>query len=103
MSRVELKESHPLLERALELQPKEIRARYQFALQYSAEGNDTRAATLLEALIKDTPEYTEAHRSLSTIYFRLGRPTAGREQRKIAEEMDAAIQAKDQERARGLK
>ena len=46
---------------------------------------------------------TEAHRSLSTIYFRIGRVAAGREQRKVAEAMDAAIQAQDQERGRNLK
>jgi len=48
------------------------------------------------------PDYIEAHRSLSTIYFRLGRATEGREQKKIAETMDAAVQAKDLERGRSL-
>ena len=51
----ELKESHTLLARAFQLQPKEIRIRYQFALQYSAEGDDRKAAELLESLIKDAP------------------------------------------------
>lgn len=98
-----LKESHPLLEHAVRLQPKEIRARYQFALQNSGEGNDRRAAALLEDLIKDTPEYTEAHRSLSAIYFRLGRSTDGRKERKVAEDLDQAIQSRDQELGRSLK
>jgi cytochrome c-type biogenesis protein CcmH/NrfG len=98
-----LKESRPLLEHALQLQPKEIRARYQYALLCSAEEDDKRAAALLESLIKDAPEYTEAHRSLSTIYFRMGRAAEGREQRKVAEEMDAAMQAQDQTRGQGLK
>ena len=98
----QLPEARSRLEHALQLQPKEIRARYQFALVCSAQGDDKKAAELLEILIKDAPEYTEAHRSLSTIYFRLGRPNEGREQRKIAETMDAAIQAQDQERGRNL-
>jgi tetratricopeptide (TPR) repeat protein len=97
------KEARSYLERALQLQPKEIRASYQFALLCSDEGDDRRAAALLEALIKHAPEYTEAHRSLSTIYFRLGRVSEGRREKKIAETMDAAIQAKDQERGRSLK
>jgi tetratricopeptide (TPR) repeat protein len=98
-----LKESHFLLERALQIQPKEIGARYQFALQCAAEGNDKRAAALLESLIKDAPNYAEAHRSLSTIYFRVGRVADGRQERKLAEEIDAQIQAKDQELGRSLK
>jgi len=57
----------------------------------------------LEALVKDAPEYTEAHRSLSTTYFRLGRVADGKREKKIAEAMDAAIQAKEQERGRSLK
>ena len=91
------------LEQAHQLRPKEIRVRYQFALLCSDEGDDKQAATLLESLIKDAPDYTEAHRSLSTIYFRLGRAAEGRQQRKIAEEMDAAIQAREQERGRKLR
>jgi len=97
-----LQESHSRLEQATLLQPKDIRVRYQFALMRSEEGDDRRAAALLEALVKDAPEYTEAHRSLSTIYFRLGRMAEARREKKIAEAMDAAIQAKDQARGRSL-
>ncbi len=97
-----LQESHSRLEQAMLLQPKDIRVRYQFALMRSDQGGDRRAAALLEALVKDAPEYTEAHRSLSTIYFRLGRMAEARREKKIAEAMDAAIQAKDQARGRSL-
>jgi len=99
----QLKKAHPLLSRGIQLRPQDVRIRYQFALEFSAEGNDARALALLESLIKDAPEYTEAHRSLSTIYFRLGRAQEGRKERKIAEDMDAAIQAHDQEKGRALK
>jgi tetratricopeptide (TPR) repeat protein len=98
-----LAEAQSRLEQANQLRPKEIRVRYQFALLCSDEGDDKRAAGLLRDLIKDAPEYTEAHRSLSTIYFRLGRAAEGRQERKIAEEMDAAIQAQEQERGRRLR
>jgi Tfp pilus assembly protein PilF len=91
------------LERALLLRPKEIRVRYQFALLCSDEGNDHKAAAVLESLLKDAPEYIEAHRSLSTLYFRLGRMEDGKKERKIAEDMDGAVQAQDQERGRKLK
>ena len=92
-----------MLDHAIHLQPTEIRARYQLAVQYSAEGDDRRAATMLQALIQDTPEYIEAHRSLATIYFRLGRVAEGRQQRKVAEELDQELQAHDQELGRSLK
>jgi tetratricopeptide (TPR) repeat protein len=97
-----LDEAHSYLERAMQLQPKEIRVGYQFALLRSDEGDDQQAAALLKALIKQAPEYTEAHRSLSTLYFRLGRVAEGRQEKKIAEAMDAAIQAREQERGRSL-
>jgi tetratricopeptide (TPR) repeat protein len=97
-----LEEAQSHLDRAIQLQPKEIRVRYQLALLCSDDGDDQRAARLLESLVKYAPEYTEAHRSLSTIYFRLGRVTEGRREKKIAEAMDAKIQANDQERGRSL-
>jgi Flp pilus assembly protein TadD len=98
-----LPEARSRLEQANQLQPKEIRVRYQLALLRSDEGDNQGAAELLKALIKDAPEYTEAHRSLSTIYFRLGRGAEGRQERKIAEQMDAAIQAREQERGRRMR
>lgn len=98
-----LPDARARLEQANHLRPKEIRVRYQLALLSSDEGDNERAAELLKALIKDSPEYTEAHRSLSTIYFRLGRVAEGRQERKTAEEMDAAIQAREQERGRKLR
>ena len=97
-----LEEARSNFDWALKMQPNESRASYQFALLSADEGDDRRAAKLLEALIKRMPEYAEAHRSLSTIYFRLGRVEEGKQQKKIAEEMDAAIEAKEQERGRSL-
>jgi tetratricopeptide (TPR) repeat protein len=98
----QFQDSEKNLAHALELRPKEIRARFQFARLSSDEGNDKRAATLLEALIKDAPEFMEAHRTLATIYFRLGREEDGRRERKVAEQMDAVIQKRDQEQGRSL-
>jgi tetratricopeptide (TPR) repeat protein len=97
-----LPESEKNLAHALELRPGEIRARFQYARLVSDEGDDKRAAELLEALIKDHSEYTEAHRTLATIYFRLGRPDDGRRERKIAEEMDAAIRKRDEAQGRSM-
>lgn len=98
-----LQESEKYLAHALQLQPGEIRARYQFARLCSDEGDNKRAATLLEALIKDHPEYTEAHRTLASIYFRLGDPAGGRREKQIADEMDSAIQQRNEARGRSMK
>ncbi len=98
-----LKAARSSLERAIEMRPEDVRVSYQFALLCSDEGDDQKAAALLEELIKRLPEYIEAHRSLSTTYFRLGRVEDGRREKKIAEAMDAAVQAKDQERGRSLR
>ena len=98
----DFQESEINLKRAVELRPTEVRARFQFARLCSDEGDDKRAAELLEGLIKDHPEYTEAHRTLATIYFRLGRIEDGRQEKKVAEQMDAAIQKRDQEKGRSM-
>jgi tetratricopeptide (TPR) repeat protein len=98
----QLQESEKNLSHALQLQPGDIRCRFQFARLRSDEGDDQTAAQLLEKLIQDAPEYTEAHRTLATIYFRLGRPDDGRRERKIAEEMNAAIEKQSQEQGRKI-
>ena len=98
-----LDDARRYLERALRIRPNEVRARYQYAVLESAEEKDESAVKILEALVKDLPGFTEAHRSLSTAYFRVGRPADGKREREIAERLDAATQVKDQERGRELK
>lgn len=95
-------EARAFLERATQSRPQDLRVRYQFALLYADDGDDQRAAAILESLIKDEPDFTEAHRSLSTIYFRLGRAAAGRQEKKIAEALEAAVQSKDLARGKSL-
>ncbi len=95
-------ESEKDLTHALQLQPGEMRTRYQYALLCSGEGNDKRAAEMLESLVRDHPEYTEAHSTLATIYFRLGRADDGKRERQIARDMNAAIQKRDLEKGRTL-
>jgi tetratricopeptide (TPR) repeat protein len=97
-----LPEADKCLAHALQLHPGEMRARFQYGRLLSDEGDDKRAAELLQALVRDHPEYTEAHRTLATIYFRLKRPDDGRRERQIAEQMDAAIDKKNQEQGRSM-
>lgn len=95
-------ESTKNLEYAIQLRPKDSRVRYQDAKLCSDKGEDKKAAVLLEALEKDNPDFLEVHRSLATIYFRIGRPADGRRERKISEEMGAAIRKQDEARGRSL-
>lgn len=96
------KDSQSYLERALQQRPDDARSRYQFALLCSDRGDDKRAATLLESLIKQVPGYIEAHRSLSAVYFRLGRTEEGKKERAIAENLDATVQSHDLQRGRSM-
>jgi hypothetical protein len=48
----------------------------------------------LEALVKESPEFTEAHRSLSLVYYRLKRPVEGKREQEIAQKLTAEEQAK---------
>jgi len=98
-----LADARPLLARALQQRPADLRVRYQSAVLDSAEEKNQRAAATLEALIRDAPDFEEAHRSLSTIYFRLGRPADGRREREIAEKLDAQTQEHNQAIGRTLK
>ncbi|MDR3718023.1 MAG: tetratricopeptide repeat protein [Bryobacteraceae bacterium] len=98
-----LDDARQFLERALRIRPNEVRARYQYAVLESDEDKDDSAVRILEALVRDLPGFTEAHRSLSTVYFRVGRPADGKREREIAEKLDAATQAKDQAQGRNLK
>lgn len=95
-------QAHENLNFALRLRPQDLRARFQFARLYSDQGDDNRAVTLLEALEKDSPEFIEVHRTLATIYFRVGRPDDGRRERKISEQMDGEVRKRDEARGRSL-
>src|SRR5579884_1064817 len=96
-------EARKLLARALQLQPGELRARYQYAVLDMAEEKNASAAAGLESLVHDAPGFEEAHRSLSTVYFRLGRAADGRRERQLAENLSAQTDAKDQAFGRTLK
>ena len=80
-------DARPLLELALELQPRSPIARLEMAkLNVSMERN-AEAAAVLEDLIKGKPDWMEAHWALSTAYYGLNRPEDGRRERTIAQEL----------------
>ena len=69
--------------------------RYQLALIALDKGNLQEARPALESLVKESPQFTEAHRSLSLVYYRLKRAVDGKREQEIAQKLTAAAQAKE--------
>ena len=80
--------------RALETRPGDPGVRYQLALIDIDKGKLDQARQTLESLVKASPEFTEAHVSLSLVYYRLKRPADGKRERDIVEKLTAEAQAK---------
>jgi tetratricopeptide (TPR) repeat protein len=78
-----------LLENARRLRPHSVPARYQIAITRLAAGDLEQARTLLEQIVVEANEFTAAHVSLATVYYRLGRKQDGDRQRAIVRELTA--------------
>ena len=80
--------------RALETRPGDPGVRYQLALIAIEKGKLDEARQTLESLVKASPEFAEAHVSLSLVYYRLKRPADGKRERDIVQKLTAEVQAK---------
>lgn len=80
--------------RALKTRPGDPAVRYQLAAIALDQGKVDEARRDLESLVKETPQFTEAHVSLSMAYYRLKRPADGKRERDIVEKLTAEAQAK---------
>jgi len=87
-------EAKQYLTRALATRPGDLAVRYQRAAIALSEGKTDDARRDLESIVKDSPQFTEAHVSLSIAYFRLKRPTDGNREKSIVEKLTAEAQAK---------
>ena len=88
-------EALPLLKHALEVRPGDAGVLYQIAATHLAQRNFTDAQRELEALVKDSPNFLEAHVALATLYYRLKRKEDGDREQAIVEKMTAEQQARD--------
>jgi tetratricopeptide (TPR) repeat protein len=88
------KQAEAYLLRAQETRPGDPGVRYQLALVAIAEDKLEDARRMLESLIKDWPQFTEAHVSLSLVYYRLKMPEEGKRERAIVQKLTAEAQAK---------
>lgn len=93
------KEAIPYLTRALQVRPGEPAARYQIVLGQIGMGNLEQARKSLEALVKDSPNFLDAHVSLARLYYRLHMKQEGDRQRAIVEKLNAEAQARKRARA----
>jgi tetratricopeptide (TPR) repeat protein len=87
-------EAKNYLNRALAVRPRDLAARYQMATISLAEGKTEEARRELESIVKEAPQFTEAHVSLATAYYRLKRPNDGNRERTTVQKLTAEAQAK---------
>ena len=73
-----------LLTRALQVRPADPGARNQRASIHLMQGKTDQAREELEQLVRDYPDFAEAHAALATAYYRLKRPADGDRERDAA-------------------
>ncbi len=82
------------LNRALAARPGDLAVRYQIALVKMAEGKQDAARLELEDIVRQAPNFTEAHVSLATVYFRENRKEDGDRERAIVRKLNEEQQAR---------
>jgi tetratricopeptide (TPR) repeat protein len=80
--------------RAGETRPGDPGVRYQLALLDVDEGALDKARETLEGLVKESPQFLEAHVTLALVYYRLKRPDDSKRERDIVQKLTAEAQAK---------
>ena len=81
--------AHELLNRSLLVRPNDPGALYQVGATYLAAGDMNRALTSLQDVIKQYPQFLEAHVSLAQVYYRLKRKEDGDREREIVQKLKA--------------
>jgi tetratricopeptide (TPR) repeat protein len=80
---------------ALEIRPGDVGVRYQIASIEMSVGQVKEARGHLESLVAEAPNFTEAHVSLATAYYREKRKADGDRERAIVEKLNAEKQANE--------
>jgi tetratricopeptide (TPR) repeat protein len=81
------------LKRALEVRPGDPAVRHQIGTLYLSVGKIEDAQRELEQVIKDAPNFVEAHVSLATVYYREKRKQDGDREQATIKKLNAEIQA----------
>ena len=82
------------LGRASAVRPTDLAVRHATASVYLAQGHADKALPLLEAVVKEAPEYIDARVLLATTYYRLKRREDGDRERQVAARLTAEAQAR---------
>lgn len=82
------------LEYAQRVRPGALDVRYQIGTVQLMMGNLGDAQRVLEGVIKEAPNFVEAHVTLATVYYRLRRKSDGDRHRSIVSKLNAERQAK---------
>ncbi len=81
--------SQQLLGRALLVRPGDPGALYQVGATYLAAGDLNRACATLEQVLKQSPQFLEAHVSLAQVYYRQKRKEDGDRERALVQKLKA--------------
>jgi Tfp pilus assembly protein PilF len=76
------------------VKPGDPGARFQVAAIRLAQGNLDESRKELEEVVREYPNFTEAHVSLATVYYRLKRKPEGDRERAIVQKLNAEAQEK---------
>jgi tetratricopeptide (TPR) repeat protein len=87
-------EAMKYFQRALLVRPAEPNARFYIASIRVGQGKVDEALPELEQLVKDAPDFVEAHVMLATVYYRLKRKVDGDREQAIVNKLNAERQAK---------
>ncbi|HKQ52908.1 MAG TPA: tetratricopeptide repeat protein [Pyrinomonadaceae bacterium] len=90
----QFEEAFGYLSRAVQLRPKEQYARYHLGAVLAALGKPDEARPLLEGVVSEHPEFSEARALLASVYYRLNRKADGDRERAIVQKLDSEQQAK---------
>jgi predicted Zn-dependent protease len=82
------------LRRASQARPKDAGVRYLIGSVFMATGKIAEAQQLLEAVVKEVPDFVEAHVLLARAYYRLNRKEDGDRHQAIIQKLNAERQAK---------
>jgi tetratricopeptide (TPR) repeat protein len=84
--------ARPYFDRAQTLRPNDPGVKYQIASLLLASGDTAAALPRLEALVKESPNFVEAHVSLATAYYRMKRKDDGDRERAMVEKLNQGKQ-----------
>jgi tetratricopeptide (TPR) repeat protein len=80
-------------EHARIIRPRDLNVRYFIGSLYVALGKTAEAQRILEQVVKEAPDFTEAHVSLATVYYRFKRKEEGDRERAIIQKLNAERQS----------